>query len=413
MVFRTEDITSILAGGQKDPRFAANGEYDGHEQVIFAEDPDIGFKAFIAVHNTARGPALGGCRYNLSYVSDDDAITDVLRLSKGMTYKNSLAGLDLGGGKSVIVGVPGHAKPTADMMKALGRAVESLKGAYVTAEDMNTGEAEMMAAWSETKYVTGIPLANVAAAQFPAGFDPATLPDANPSPYTAQGTYWGIRAAVKHKLGRDDLKGVTVAVKGAAGAVGSTLCGLLHENGAALVVADMDLNEHTPEKLKDVARRAQEKLAALAGKYGAKVVSADDIMTVQADVYAPCARGGDINDGTIATLKAGIVAGCANNVLEQPRHAQALHEHGILYAPDYAINAGGVICAGMQHLWHAHPDQYPVPTHKGILERVEHIYDVLLEIFDRARREGRNTAAVADALSEEGFLGKKLLSAAA
>ena len=413
MALTIENITDILAGKKKDARFRANAEYDAHEQVIFAEDPEIKFKAFIAVHNTVRGQALGGCRYSLSYAGDDEAITDVLRLSKGMTYKNSLAGLDLGGGKAVIVGAEGFAKPTEAMMRALGKAVESLKGKYVTAEDMNTGEHDMLAVWQETKHVSGIPLATVAAQQFPAGFDAATLPDANPSPYTAIGTFWGIKAAVKHKTGRSDLNGISVAVKGAAGAVASELCRLLHQDGAHLIVADMDLNDRTPEKLRVVAAKAQEKLAALSAKYGAEIVSSDEIMSVDALVYAPCARGGDVNDASIGTLAAKIIAGCANNVLEAPRHAQMLHDRGVLYAPDYAINAGGVICAGVQHLWHASPGKYPVPSDAAVIDRAKHIYDVLLEIFSRAEKENRNTALVADAMAEEGFQGKKTLSAAA
>jgi leucine dehydrogenase len=412
MVLKIEDITEILSGKKQDPRFAANKEFDRHETIVFAHDPDIRFKAFIAVHNTARGPGLGGCRYSLSYASDDEAITDVLRLSKGMTYKNSLAQLDLGGGKSVIVGQPGCNKPTHEMMMALGRAVESLGGKYVTAEDMNTGEEDMMAVWSQTKHVTGIPLEKIAS--FPSGFDPKNLSGANPSPYTAHGTFWGIKAAVRHKMGRDDLKGVTVALKGAAGAVAAPLCRALHKEGAILVMSDFDLNERTPAHLRDVAKRSQERLAALAKECGnAKVVSSDEIMTVETDVFAPCARGADINDSSLPGLKAKIVAGCANNVLAEPRHAEALRARGILYAPDYAINAGGVICAGMQYLWHVNPKKYPLPTHATVQERAQHIHDVLLEIFRRADAEGKNTAIVADTVAEEGFRGKKDLSAVA
>jgi leucine dehydrogenase len=412
MVLKLENITDVLSGKASDPRFKANREYADHEQVIYAEDPAIGFRCFIAVHNTARGPALGGCRYS-SYADADEAITDVLRLSKGMTYKNSLAQLDLGGGKCVIMGVPGQARPTREMMLALGEAVGSLKGAYVTAEDMNTSEENMEAVLEKTPFVSGVPLAKVAAGKFPAGFDVSTLPDANPSPYTSFGTYWGIRAAVKHKMGRDDLKDIRVAVKGAAGAVASELCRLLHEAGAKLIVSDMDLDDTTPAHLADIAKRAQEKLDALAAKFGARKVSSAEIMTVDADVYAPCARGGDVNDDTIATLGAGIIAGCANNVLAEPRHARMLHERGVLYAPDYAINAGGVICAGMQYLWHAYPERYEVPTHEGVLVLARNIHDVLLAIFERAKAENADTASIADRISEERFREKKMLSAAA
>ncbi len=413
MALHIEDITDIVAGRKKDTRFAANREFDAHEKIIFAEDADIGFKAFIAVHNSVRGQALGGCRYSLSYANDDEAITDVLRLARGMTYKNSLAQLDLGGGKTVIVGKAGHNRPTPDMMKALAKAVDSLGGKYVTAEDMNTGEEDMMIVFGLTRHVTGIPLEKVAKNLFPADFDFKTLSEANPSPYTAVGTYWGIRAAVKHKLGRDDLKGVTVAVKGAGGAVATPLCRMLHKDGAKLVLSDLDLNDKTPEKLRDAAKKAQEKLAVLAEETGARIVSSDDIMTVDADVFAPCARGGDVNDATVGTIAAKIIAGCANNVLAEPRHAVLLKNRGILYAPDYAINAGGVICAGMQHLWHANPGKYPIPTHDFIMGRVKNIYDVLTSIFVRADKEGRDTASVADTISAEGFALKKPLSAAA
>ncbi len=388
-----EDITDILSGQRADPRFAANPEYAGHEKVIFAQDPSIGFKAFIAVHNTRRGPGLGGCRYRSDYAGDDEAVTDVLRLSKGMTYKNAMAGLDLGGGKAVIFGPAGQDKPTSVMMSALGRAVQSLNGLYVTAEDMNTTERDMETVMAETSYVCGIPLAKTpAAARFPAGFDPASLPGANPSPYTAYGTLEGIRAAVRHRLGRDDLKGVRAAVKGAAGAVGSDLCRMLHERGAKLTVSDRD--GHGP---------SQDRLAALAKRYGAAVTASAEIMAADADVFAPCAGGADLDDRTIPLLKAKAVAGCANNVLAAPRHAAMLRERNILYAPDYVINAGGVICVGEQYLWQAHPDRYPVPTHQGILNRVSRIHAVLLEVFARADQEGRDTASVADAISEERF----------
>jgi leucine dehydrogenase len=202
-------------------------------------------------------------------------------------------------------------------------------------------------------------------------------------------------------------------VKGAAGAVASELCRHLFEAGAALIVSDMDLDENTPPQLVEVAKRAQEKLDALAKKYNAQKVSSADIMTVEADVFAPCARGGDINDASIRTLDVQIIAGCANNVLAEPHHARILHEKGILYAPDYAINAGGVIAAGMQYLWYAYPERYAAPTHQAVLDRAQNIHDVLISIFERAEAEGADTASVADRLSEEGFRVKKTLSAAA
>jgi leucine dehydrogenase len=397
-----EDITPILAGLRSDPRFAANREYASHEKILFASDKASGLRAFIAVHNTNRGPALGGCRYYNAYADDNAAITDVLRLSRGMTYKNAVAGLDLGGGKCVVFGPKGQDRPTPAMMRALGRAVQSLGGAYVTAEDMNTSEADMEAVLEETPYVSGVPFARFAGTLLPAGFDMSSLPGANPSPYTAYGTYAGIRAAVHHKMQQDSLQGVTVAVKGAAGAVASELCRLLHADGARLIVSDWDGNAP-----------AQARLTLLADLYGARITTSARIMEEAADVYAPCARGGDLDDLAIPLLKAGIVAGCANNVLAEPRHAEALKARGILYAPDYVINAGGVICAGTQYLWRANPGRHPLPTHKEVLGRAGDIYGTLLEIFRRADSENRNTAAIADRLAEERFAIRSVLTEAA
>jgi leucine dehydrogenase len=398
---KIEDITDILAGKKSDSRFAANREYDRHEKIIFAEDASIGFRCFIAVHNTHRGPALGGCRYRPDYRDDADAITDVLRLSKGMTYKNATAGLDLGGGKCVMVGPASQAKPTEAMMRALGRTVDSLNGMYVTAEDMNTSEENMEAVFEETNYVCGIPFARFAASLLPAGFDTKTLPQANPSPYTAWGTYMGIKAAIQHRKGSDSLKGVTVAVKGAAGAVASDLCRMLHADGAKLIVSDWDGNAP-----------AQARLQKLADLYDARITTSASIMTEEADVYAPCARGADLDDASIATLKATIIAGCANNVLAEPRHSEMLRAKGVLYAPDYVINAGGVICAGTQYLWRVHSDRYPIPTDKEIRSQVAQIKDVLLEIFARAERDGKDTASVADRIAEERFAVQKVSAAA-
>lgn len=398
---KIEDITAILAGKKADPRFAASPHYQDHEQVVYAEDETIGFRAFIAIHNTHRGPALGGCRYRTDYADGNEAITDVLRLSRGMTYKNAMANLDLGGGKGVVLGPKGQDKPTEAMMRALGKVVHSLGGRYVTAEDMNTGERDMEFVFEETPYVSGIPFSVFAGEMLPEGFDQSTLPGANPSPYTAYGTYIGIKACVKHRVGNDSLKGVTIAVKGAAGAVGADLCRMLHKDGAILTMSDWDGNENAQDRLK--------KLAAECGN--AKIVTSADIMKEDVDVYAPCARGADLDDGTIATLKAKIIAGCANNVLEQARHANMLRDKGVLYAPDYVINAGGVICAGTQYLWRMNPDRYPIPTHNEVLERVGGIYNVLLSVFERADREGRDTASVADRVSEERFGASQLCAA--
>ncbi len=396
MTLTIQDITAALAGEGQHTQFKNNIEYDEHEKIICAVDPEIGFKAFIAIHNTSRGPALGGCRYRTDYKSDQDALTDVLRLSKGMTYKNAMADLDLGGGKAVIVGTPEHEKPTPDMMQALGRAVDSLDGLYVTAEDMNTSESDMEIVWKETKHVSGIALKKIAAEKFPEDFDTSTLPSANPSPYTAYGTLMGIKAAVHHKMGRDTLKGVKVAIKGACGSVGSELCRLLHQEGADLIISDWDRNE-----------KMQARLAEIATQYNAKMVLSADIMKEESDVYAPCAKGAGINDQTVHELNTKIVAGCANNVLAETRHADVLRQRDILYAPDYVINAGGVICVAIQYLWLTHPEQYPIPTHEIAVEKAEKIYDVLIGIFQRADRKDRDTASIADQIACEKFCEKK------
>lgn len=399
MALTIRDITDVAAGKTSDTQFKASPFYDAHEQVVYAEDPDINFRSIISIHNTNRGEALGGCRYSPYYKSHDDALKDVLRLSRGMTYKNALARLELGGGKSVIIGPEGQAKPTPEMMEALGKVVESLGGRYVTAEDMNVSEKDMMTVWGVTRHVCGIPLGKVAQDRLPAGFDIAKLPGANPSPYTAYGTFMGIKACVGHKKGQDDLNGIRVAVKGAAGAVGSVLCDFLHDAGAELVVSDHDGN-----------KRAQARLVDIAAEYGARIVTSAEIMGEDVDVYAPCARGADINDQTIDMIKADIVAGCANNVLAEERHAEELRKRGILYAQDYVINAGGVICAGVQHLWLAHSDRYPVPEHDVVMKRIEGIYDGISEIIVQAEKENRNTTSVAAEIARREFQKKSLMA---
>ena len=391
MTLEIEDITDSLANRRSDMRFRAHADYDGHEKVIYAEDTDIGFRAFIAVHNTARGPALGGCRYWSRYNNDEEAISDVLRLSRGMTYKNSVAGLALGGGKSVIIGKPGTRQPSAEVMQALGMAVNSLGGLYVTAEDVGTSVQHILIARGRTPYVAGVPLTALCEEHIPAALDKASVPNPDPSPYTAYGTYMAVKASVRHRLKVDSLKDLNITVKG-YGHVAQVLCRYPADEGAKLTISDI-----TEQSRRQIVE-----------DFGPEALLAEgrEIMSVKADVYVPCALGGDINDGTIPHLVLSgvkVVAGCANNQLKSPHHADELSRAGILYAPDYVANAGGVIAAGMQYLWMVKPEASPFPTHQLISERVSEIGHALERIFIRADAEGKNTSVVADEQGREGF----------
>ena len=400
MTLEIEDITDSLANRRSDLRFRPHADYDGHEKIIYAEDHDIGFRAFIAVHNTTRGPALGGCRYWSRYNNDEEAISDVLRLSRGMTYKNSVAGLALGGGKSVIIGKPGTRQPSAEVMQALGVAVNSLGGMYVTAEDVGTSVQHILIARGRTPYVAGVPLTALCEEHIPAGLDKASVPNPDPSPYTAYGTYMAVKAAVHHRLKTDSLKGLAITVKG-YGHVSQVLCRYLADEGAKLTISDI-----TEQSRRQIVE-----------DFGPEALLAEgrEIMSVKADVYVPCALGGDINDGTIPHLVLSgvkVVAGCANNQLKSPEHADELRRAGILYAPDYVANAGGVIAAGMQYLWMVKPTENSFPTHQLLSERVAEIGHTLEKIFVRADAEDKNTAVVADAQGREGFAQKIMQKAA-
>ena len=339
--------------------FSSN-DFDGHEAVVFHNDPATGLKAIVGIHNTNLGPALGGCRM-WPYENEDEAVIDVLRLSKGMTYKAALAGLDYGGGKAVIIGDPRTDKTEA-LLRAMGRFVQTFAGRYQTAEDvgMTVGDTDMLR--KETPYAHGI-----------------SNGSGNPSPATAYGVYRGIVATIRHRFGTSDLAGRTVAVQG-MGSVGSTLCRYLADAGAKLVVADID-----PDRV----RAGQE-------AYGATAVATDDIHRVEADVFAPCALGAAINDRTLEEIQAVIVAGSANNQLAEPRHGIELAERGILYAPDYVINAGGLIDVAAEG-----PDY----NSEAVLERVAGIEETLVRIFARAEKEGAAPEAIADRMAEERFLG--------
>jgi len=284
-------------------------EFDGHEQVVFSYDPISGLKSIIAIHNTNLGPALGGCRF-WNYASDEDALTDVLRLSKGMSYKSAMAGLPLGGGKAVILGNPSLDK-TPEKLMAFGRHVDQLNGRYITGEDVGTLPQDMVVVSTQTKYVTGIPSSKI---------------KEECSYVTALGVFKGIEASALHKFGKSSLAGVKVSVQG-LGQVGGWLVQLLHESGAVIYATDVN----------------QDRLGKLQEKYRFHHVDLEDIYTLDVDVFAPCALGGVLNERTIPKLQCKIVAGCANNQLLSPSDATLLMERDILYAPDYVINAGGLI----------------------------------------------------------------------
>jgi leucine dehydrogenase len=332
--------------------------YD-YEQLVFCQDKTSGLKAIIAIHDTTLGPALGGTRM-WTYATESDAIEDALRLARGMTYKNAAAGLDLGGGKTVIIGDPRKDK-NPEMFRAFGRYIQGLNGRYITAEDVGTTEEDMDLIHLETNYVTGV------SAEFGSS--------GNPSPVTAYGIYVGMKAAAKEAFGDDSLEGKTVAVQG-VGNVAYTLCKHLHEEGAKLIVTDIN---------KEAVQRAVD-------AFGAKAVDINDIYSQEADIFAPCALGAVINDETIPLLKAKVVAGSANNQLKDTVHGDRLHEMGIVYAPDYVINAGGVINVA---------DELAGYNRERALKRVEGIYDTIGKIFEISKRDSIPTYVAADRLAEE------------
>ena len=341
-------------------------EFDNHEHLSFFCDPESGLKAIVAIHNTSRGPALGGCRM-FPYASDEEAVRDVLRLSRGMTYKSALANLDLGGGKSVIIGDPRKQKTEA-LMEAMGRHLESLGGQYIAAEDSGTSVPDLKIMGRHTGHVAGIASRT--------GFD-GNPSNGDPSPATAYGTFIGLKAAVKHKLGREDLNGLKVVIQG-IGNVGFRLARHLKDAGADLWVYDIH---------EDNMQRAVDQL-------GARPAAAEDILSLPVDVVAPCAMGAVLNDHSIPQLQARIVAGAANNLLEHPEHDAMLRDRGILYAPDFAINAGGIIDVFYERTG---------ATPETVRAHVETIGDTLTEIFNRSGRSGRPTGEIANELAEERF----------
>jgi leucine dehydrogenase len=328
----------------------------GHEQVLLSHDPSCGYFGIIAIHDTTLGPALGGTRF-WQYATSDEAITDALRLARGMTYKSAVAGINLGGGKSVIIG-DNKRQDREALFRAHGRFIETLGGRYITAEDIGTSPADMEYIKLETDHVAGL-----------LGLS------GDPSPVTGHGVYVGMKAAARFRWGSDSLGAKTVAVQG-AGKVAYYLMQYLHAEGARIIVTDIDT-----EKVK---RAVQE--------FGAEAVAPTAIYDQEADIYAPCALGATINDETLPRLKVQIIAGGANNQLAEDRHGDEVEKRGILYAPDYVINGGGVINVyGELHRW-------PMERAK---KKAGEIYDTLLRIFEIAKRERIPTHRAADRLAEQ------------
>jgi leucine dehydrogenase len=327
----------------------------GHEEIVMCSDPSVGYRGILAVHSTKLGPALGGTRF-WQYATDEEAITDALRLSRGMTYKNAVAGLHLGGGKSIIIG-DNKTTDREKIFRAHGRFVESLGGRYITAEDVGTSTKDMSYVQMETSHVAGL-----------------ASKSGDPSPVTAHGVFRAVQASANRKWGSDSLEGKTVAIQG-CGSVGTYLAKELSAAGARLIVSDID----------------SAKAARVAQLTGAKIVEGDAIFTADADIFSPCALGGIINDTTIPKLKVEIVAGGANNQLLEERHGDALQAKGILYAPDYVANAGGVINVyGEVVGW----------DEQRALDKAEDIYDTILKVFDIAEAKHIPTYEAADRLAE-------------
>lgn len=333
---------------------------EGHERLVTCEDPESGLRAVIAIHDTTLGPALGGLRM-WPYASWDDAIFDVLRLSRGMTFKSAVADTGLGGGKSVILGNPKTDKSEA-LFRAMGRFVNELEGRYITAEDVGTSVEDMVHVRAETEWVTGLPL------------DMGSSGD--PSPWTALGCFLGAKACLEEYFGSGDFTDRTFAIQG-AGHVGLLYARYLHEAGAKLMVADI-----SPDKVKTVVDET-----------GATVVDPADILSVECDVFAPCALGAVVNDETLDKLRCKIIAGAANNVLLGEEHGQRLKEAGILYAPDYVINAGGIINVSIEVEGAYDPERSR--------KKVENIYSALKRVFEISKDENISTNEASNRAAKE------------
>jgi len=333
----------------------------GYEQLIYMYDRNSGLKGLICIHNTTLGPALGGTRV-WEYENEDDAVLDVLRLARGMTKKAACAGLNLGGGKAVIIGNSKQLRKDTvkreAFWRAFGRYVESLGGRYITAEDVGTCPEDMTLVRMETDHVLGLPTTS-----------------GDPSPFTAYGVFKGIKACLKESNGSSKLEGIKVAVSG-VGHVGAVLCDLLYKEGAILTIADID-----EESVKEVAKRTN-----------ATIVDKDKIFDVECDVFAPCAMGAVINDNTIPRLKCKIIAGAANNVLEDSqKHGTMIHELGLIYAPDYVINAGGLINVYQEKIGY---------SKEASMHAIDMIYDRVREIIVESKETNTPSYLVADCMAE-------------
>ncbi len=334
-------------------------EYDDHEQVLFVSEPAVGLRGIIAIHDTTLGPALGGCRM-WNYESESEAIRDVLRLSRGMTHKAAILDCNLGGGKSVIIGDP-YTEKTPQLLHAMGRWIESLGERYIVGEDIGTNPDDMREIATQTRCVSCRHVED-------GGYG-------DPARFTALGVFSAMRAGVEHALGSSDFAGIRVAVQG-IGNVGTKLCRLLHEAGAKLTISDVN-----DKGLKSVSQ-----------EFGADIVAPEQIYSVDAEVFAPCAMGAVLNDDTISQLKARVIAGAANNQLDEPRHGEVLAERGITYMPDYVANGGGLVSCAAE--WYR-TDIEKVPA------QVRKIYDTCTQIIARAEAEGRTTAEAADRIAAE------------
>lgn len=336
-------------------------EFDDHEQVLFVHEPELGLRAIIAIHNTRLGPALGGCRM-WPYASETEAIRDVLRLSRGMTYKAAVLNCALGGGKSVILGDP-YTQKTPELLHAMGKAIDSLNGRYIVGEDIGTNPLDMREIFRATRSVSCRLVED-------GGYG-------DPAPMTALGVYSAIQAGLAHSLGKKDVDGIRVAVQG-VGNVGRSLCRQLSEAGASLTVCDIN----------------QTNLQAVVDEFDVQVVSPESIYSADVDVFAPCAMGAILNDTTIPQLRARVVAGAANNQLEREEHGQMLAERGVAYLPDFVSNGGGLISCAAE--WY---QQDRVEIHG----KVEGIYDTCKMILALADSSGTTTSAAANRIAEERF----------
>lgn len=357
-IFMTTTTTSVEALQKMNPVFGQLS-FDNHEQIVFCNDKDTGLKAIIGIHNSVLGPALGGTRM-WNYANEWEALNDVLRLSRGMTYKSAITGLDLGGGKAVIIG-DAKTQKTPELMRKFGEFVHSLSGRYITAEDVGMETKDMDIVNDVTPYVTGI--------------SESRGGSGNPSPVTALGVYMGMKAAAKYKFGSDNLAGKKVLVQG-IGHVGETLVEYLAKEGALVQISD--INE---TRLDEVSK-----------KYGATIFRGSNLYTADVDIYAPCALGATINDETVHKIQAKIIAGAANNQLaDENVHGPILMQRGILYAPDFLINAGGIISVNSEIAKYDHTET---------LRRTENIYNTTLEIFDYAVANNLTPQKAAMALAE-------------